>query len=129
MQLLSAVLLEKSIIFVGKSNLVSSAILGLNCLLYPFKWCFALVPILPHPLIDMIEAPVPLLVGITKREFRELQLSDDERDSKIWVFVENGEIIWNKDNMPRPPFHFEDLVGKIDDDYQSFSKDIFKVVN
>lgn len=68
-------MLEKSLIFVGKANLISSAILGLNCLLYPFKWCFALVPILPHPLIDMIEAPVPLLVGITKKEYRELTLT------------------------------------------------------
>lgn len=110
-------LLEKSIIFVGKANLVSSSILGLNCLLYPFKWCFALVPILPHPLIDMIEAPVPLLVGITKREFRELNLTTDERDSKIWVFVESGEIIWNKDNMPRPNFHFDDLLSRIESDY------------
>lgn len=83
-------MLEKSIIFVGKPNLVSAAILGLNSLLQPFKWCFALVPILPHPLIDMIEAPVPLLVGITKKEYRDLSLSEEEREDKIWVFVESG---------------------------------------
>ena len=83
-------MLEKSVIFVGKANMISSAILGFNSLLNPFKWCFAFVPILPHPLIDMVEAPLPLLVGITKREYRHLNLSEDERSSKNWVFLETG---------------------------------------
>jgi hypothetical protein len=47
-RLISAVMLETSIVFVGRQDTVSSAILGLNSLLYPFKWCLALVPILPH---------------------------------------------------------------------------------
>jgi hypothetical protein len=72
---MTAVLLERSIVFVGKQSLLSSVILGLNSLLHPFKWCLALVPILPHPLIEMIEAPLPLLVGITNREYRDLVLS------------------------------------------------------
>jgi len=73
-------MLEKSVIFVGKANLISTAIIGFNCLLHPFKWCFAFVPILPHPLIDMIEAPVPLLVGITKKEYRDLNLTEQEKN-------------------------------------------------
>ena len=103
-KLLSAVLLERSIVFVGKQSCVSAAILGLHSLLYPFKWCLALVPILPHPLIEMIEAPLPLLVGITYREYRDLSLSQCERDSKIWVFLETGNIVWNKDGFPLSPF-------------------------
>jgi hypothetical protein len=75
LKLLSAVLLEKSLVFIGKQSMLSSAILGFNSLLYPFKWCLALVPILPHPLIEMLEAPLPILVGITKREYREITLS------------------------------------------------------
>jgi hypothetical protein len=109
LKLLSAVLLEKSIIFVGKQSMLSSAILGFNSLLYPFKWCFALVPILPHPLIDMLEAPVPILVGITKREYKDLSLTDDEKDSKIWVFLENGTVLWNKDQQKVPFFHFDNI--------------------
>lgn len=75
LKLLSAVMLEKSLVFIGKQGLLSSSILGFNSLLYPFKWCLALVPILPHPLIEMIEAPLPILVGITKREYREINLT------------------------------------------------------
>lgn len=65
-RLMNAVMLEKSLIFVGDPVLTSNAILGLNSLTYPFKWCFALIPILPRQMIDFLEAPLPLLVGITK---------------------------------------------------------------
>lgn len=103
--MLSAVLLERSIVFVGKQSLVTAAILGLNSLLHPFKWCLALVPILPHPLIEMIEAPLPLLLGITHREYRELALSQAERDSKIWVFLETSQVTWNQDTFPSFPLN------------------------
>jgi hypothetical protein len=69
LKLLCAIMIEKSVIFVGKQSLISKAILGFNSLLFPFKWCLALVPILPHSLIDMLDAPVPLLIGITKKEY------------------------------------------------------------
>ena len=74
--------------------MLSSAILGFSSLLYPFKWCLALVPILPHPLIEMLEAPLPILVGITKKEYKEMSLTPDEINCKIWVFLETGEIKW-----------------------------------
>lgn len=74
--------------------MLSHAILGFNSLLYPYKWCLALVPILPHPLIEMLEAPVPFLVGITKKEYKQITLSKEEKDSKIWVFLENNHIKW-----------------------------------
>ena len=76
----------------------------MNSLLYPFKWCLALVPILPHPLIEMLEAPLPLLVGITNREYKDVTLTQTEKDSKIWVFLEEGQITWNKDGELLPTF-------------------------
>jgi hypothetical protein len=48
----------------------------------------------------MIEAPLPLLVGITKREYRNLDLTPQEKSSKIWVFLESGEVIWSDDPVP-----------------------------
>jgi hypothetical protein len=38
----------------------------------------------------MLEAPVPLLVGITKKEYKEITLSEDEKESKIWVFMDKN---------------------------------------
>ena len=70
----SAILLERSVIFVS-SNLthLSSVILGFKSLLVPFKWCYAMIPILPAALTEFLEAPVPLLVGITSRQYKELE--------------------------------------------------------
>ena len=63
-------LLEKTLIFVGEEALTSSFILGLSQLIAPLKWCFSLIPILPVALLDYLEAPVPLIVGITEQEYQ-----------------------------------------------------------
>ena len=69
-RLLAAVFLEKQIICYGKSlHLVSGVILGLESLLRPFQWKMALIPILPKMLLDFLEAPLPLLAGISKAQF------------------------------------------------------------
>ena len=69
MNILKAILLEKSIVFVGQEHLLASFIFGFNKLIAPFKWCFSIIPIIPVPLLDMLEAPVPLIVGITQQEY------------------------------------------------------------
>ena len=65
-------LLEKTLIFVGEEHLTSSFILGMNQLISPLKWCFSLIPVLPVALVDMLDAPVPLIVGITPSEYNVL---------------------------------------------------------
>jgi hypothetical protein len=67
------------------------------------------VPILPHPLIEMLEAPLPILVGITKKEYKEMSLTPDEINCKIWVFLETGEIKWTQDGREFPEFYFNNL--------------------
>jgi hypothetical protein len=37
---------------------------------------------------------MPMLVGITHREFRNLTLTQQERDSKIWVNLTTKQITW-----------------------------------
>jgi len=69
-KILTAVLLERSLVFVSDNlTILSSAVLGLKTLIKPFQWCYALVPVLPSPLIDIIDTPQPILVGITRSEF------------------------------------------------------------
>ena len=67
--ILKAILLEKTLIFVGDEDMTSSFIMGFFQLISPFKWCFSLIPCLPIALIEMLEAPIPLIVGITEREY------------------------------------------------------------
>lgn len=67
-------------------------------MLYPFKWCLALVPILPSPLIEMLEAPVPMMVGITKKVYKHaVTLDENEKRSKVWVFLNenNNNVVWD----------------------------------
>jgi DENN (AEX-3) domain len=62
-----AVLLERSIIFVSNSkNRLSSALFTVRNLISPFKWWHVFIPIVPTSLMDVIEAPVPVLLGLTK---------------------------------------------------------------
>lgn len=66
MKLVTSVLLERSTIFVSSSTAkLSAAVLGINELISPFKWCHAMIPVLPSELLDVLEAPFPILVGLT----------------------------------------------------------------
>lgn len=106
-KLLSQTLCEHSIVFVGEQVQLSKITLGISALLYPFQWCFSLIPILPRAMIDYLEAPCPLLVGISPKQYKEVQLTQDERKSKIWVFLNENRIEWQRD--PVPQFSFKEF--------------------
>ena len=62
--LLAAVMTECSVVFYGQNlEHVSSSVLALTGLMRPFKWQHLICPVLPPELLDMLEAPVPFLVG------------------------------------------------------------------
>ena len=84
--------------------MTSAVILGLNSLLYPFKWCLALIPILPRPLIEVLEAPLPILVGITESMLHHITLDESEISSKIWVNLSKQTISWQTDYENTPIF-------------------------
>jgi hypothetical protein len=70
LKILTAVLLERSLIFVSNNlTLLSSVTLGLKTLIKPFQWCFAFVPVLPSALVQILDTPSPILVGITRRDY------------------------------------------------------------
>ena len=65
----TSVLLEKKIIFVSDDlGTLSSAIFGFLSLIEPFKWCFPAYPILSDDLLEVLEAPMPLMVGLTTNQ-------------------------------------------------------------
>ena len=54
-KIITAVLLEKSIVFVHHNPTVSSSVvMGLKALLRPFMWWFSFIPVLPRAMMDMI---------------------------------------------------------------------------
>lgn len=46
-------------------GMVSCAVIGLLVLLRPLDWVSPVIPMLPTKLMDFVESPVPILVGIT----------------------------------------------------------------
>lgn len=68
-------------------------------------WCHQMIPILPKALLDRVEQPLPVLVGITITDYEEClrNMTEKERKFKTWVFLdwELAEIIGNDpDCMP-----------------------------
>lgn len=65
---LIGLLLEESFLFVCNSiSLVfdiSNLIMSYYFLLKPFNWPYIIIPYLPNDLIDVIESPVPFIIGI-----------------------------------------------------------------
>lgn len=47
-----------------------------------------MIPVLPSPLIDILDTPQPILVGITRHDYDMLQLSEDEKETKSWIFLD-----------------------------------------
>lgn len=63
--ILIRILAENSIIFISDNiQHLTITVLGFSYLIQPFKWPFIIIPNLPIELMNMIESPVPFLIGI-----------------------------------------------------------------
>jgi hypothetical protein len=101
-------MLEKTIIFVSEDvQKCSSAVLAMKALIKPFSICHSVIPVLPGALIDYLGAPVPLLVGITKRQLRDNEVEMVDNTPISWVDLDDSENhIWSKidDDFQMPYF-------------------------
>lgn len=60
----SLLLERKVILFSQHISQLTSCVLGLQTVLYPFQWQHTLVTILPHELVEVCQAPFPVLAGM-----------------------------------------------------------------
>lgn len=61
----SSLLLERKVILYTENiSILSSCVLGLQTLLYPFQWQHTIITILPESLVDICQAPIPVLAGL-----------------------------------------------------------------
>ena len=91
----------------------------------------ALVPILPEMLLDTLEAPVPILVGITTNEYEKAcqNLSKEEMDTRIWINAETGNVVWS-DRLYQPvTFSFGNIKGRLKSKWIGLQKSIRKQRN
>lgn len=83
----SSLLLERKIILFSENiSKLSSCVLALQTLLYPFQWQYTLVTVLPHDLIEICQAPTPLIAGILEPIIFEVE-------DGIVIDLENRSII------------------------------------
>lgn len=70
-----SLLSEKNVILIGNRGLLYPACSALLALLFPFKWMHIYIPVLPDAYeLEILEAPVPYLIGIPKerKDFKQL---------------------------------------------------------
>uniref|UniRef100_A0A667Z4K9 DENN/MADD domain containing 5B n=1 Tax=Myripristis murdjan TaxID=586833 RepID=A0A667Z4K9_9TELE len=68
-QLLTCVLLEMQVLLYSQDyQRLMTVAEGINTLLFPFQWQHIYLPILPAPLHHLLDAPVPFLMGIQRRD-------------------------------------------------------------
>lgn len=80
---------EKSIVFVSTDQgIVSACVLALHCLLRPLKWPNLMVPLVPNSLCELLEAPIPILAGVTSIS----QVKRQELNTVIWVMLDEKNI-------------------------------------
>jgi DENN domain-containing protein 5 len=74
-----ALLAEKKVLLISKSKaLLTHACVAFLSFLFPFSWKHVLIPILPRSMIDVLDAPVPFLIGADPSIFSSSNpLSDD----------------------------------------------------
>ncbi|XP_022157514.1 uncharacterized protein LOC111024191 isoform X2 [Momordica charantia] len=68
MQLVAGILLEKQVLVVCPNlGLLSATVLSLIPMIRPFQWQSLFLPVLPGRMFDLLDAPVPFIVGTHNR--------------------------------------------------------------
>ena len=92
-KIINIILLERSIIVIGKNSIdVSASIFALIDLLKPFQWAGTVIPILPTSLFEILSSPVPYLVGVAGDSANTILT-----DNRITQAMEDGLSLVNLD--------------------------------
>lgn len=98
--IISQIFLEESVLFISEDiTILTTLVLGFFYLIAPFNWPFILIPNLPYDLLNMIDSPVPFLIGILgNSESRREQINSAIGNNSIIVIFEKNELILIKNN-------------------------------
>ena len=89
--LLGCAMTEQKIIFVSKhTSRLGASVLAFVSLLSPMTWCGPLIPILPSELEHILDAPFPLIAGVTRLTPEALQ---QRQDDAVIVNLDKGRIL------------------------------------
>ena len=141
--LLIRVLTEQNFIFFSDNiQQLTALVLGIYYLILPFKWPFIVIPNLPLDLIEVIESPVPFLIGllVDKKKMRKY-INSDNINANI-LYIEKGNLVFKEkqkitfaepnlnnlksniiQNLSKAQYY---LASKMFDDYQSACEQLYK---
>jgi hypothetical protein len=85
-----AILLERKVLLFSYNNaLLTTAAQTLTGLMYPFKWEYVYIPLLPHILSECVQAPTPFIMGINQ-QYRD-HISDLEEVCQPSLYLVDTE--------------------------------------
>lgn len=141
--ILIRVLTEQNFIFFSDNiQQLTALVLGIYYLILPFKWPFIVIPNLPLDLIEVIESPVPFLIGllVDKKKMRKY-LSSENINANI-LYIEKGNLVFKEklkisfaepnlnnlksniiQNLSKAQYY---LSSKMFDDYQCACEQLYK---
>ena len=96
--IISAMLLEKSIIFFSRDITILTVILNtLLGLIFPLKYVCNIIPAIPPNSDVLFEAPMPTIIGVDRAEQYFWRRNLDSKASSISVFLDSHVIFINED--------------------------------
>ena len=99
----SCLLMEYKMVLCSDSiSAMTPASLALLSLLFPFTWCGIYIPVLPHTLMDVLDAPVPFIVGVDAAYLRRVN-SVDRPTGVVFVNLDTNEIMLGTDEETGEP--------------------------
>jgi hypothetical protein len=98
----NAMCLEMSICFLSRNiSLLTPVQEGLLSFLFPFVWQGCYVPILPIQMIEMLDAPVPLLAGMNYTEVEAIQNEFQcSNENIVFVNIDSDQLTFGWGNDP-----------------------------
>jgi hypothetical protein len=87
------ILLEESFIFISENiENLTNIVLGVSYLIKPFKWPFIIIPNLPLDLINVLESPVPYLLGVLGDENSKNNLMNNANIFSHIAMIKNNKV-------------------------------------
>ena len=83
---------HKVVLQASQCHLLTMAAETLCSLLFPFNWQFVYIPILPASYLDILQAPVPFLMGIDEEVLSLAMERGDIPDDVVQVDLDQGTI-------------------------------------
>ena len=73
-------------------SLLTQACISLMSFIFPFNWKHTLIPILPEEMIDVLDAPLPFLIGVEASVLNE----DSCYDDVTVVYLDSNQVVSNE---------------------------------